>query len=170
MKYVYRETELSKKYQNIYLTARKSGNEKLCYIGTDKNYRIYTKDSYYDNISDMDALLELCIYPIYINGRHEIEQEVKKIITNMTNSNDILQIYQVFNLIMSQEIETRMYAEIPFVIDFSDCIPCLLKKKNELKDEMKNYNKNGFDKYRESIWDSIEKICRKSTLIQQYNM
>lgn len=103
MKYVYRETELSKKYQNIYLTARKSGNEKLCYIGTDKNYRIYTKDSYYDNISDMDALLELCIYPIYINGHHEIEQEVKKIITNMTNSNDILQIYQVFNLIMSQE-------------------------------------------------------------------
>ena len=46
MKYVYRETELSKKYQNIYLTARKSGNEKLCYIGTEKNYRIYTKDAY----------------------------------------------------------------------------------------------------------------------------
>jgi len=44
------------------------------------------------------------------------------------------------------------------------------KEKNELKDEMKNYNKNGLDKYRESIWDGIEKICRKSTLIQQYNM
>lgn len=170
MKYVYREKELSKKYQNIYLTARKDGNEKLCYIGIDKNYRIYTKDSYYDNISDMDALLELCIYPIYINGCHEIEQEVKKIIISMTNSNDILQIYQVFNLIMSQEIETKMYTEIPFVIDFSDCIPCLLKKKTELMDEMKNYNQNGFDKYRENIWDSIEKICRKSTLIQKYNM
>lgn len=47
----------------------------------------------------------------------------------MTNSNDILQIYQVFNLIMSQEIETKMYTEIPFEIDFADCIPCLLKKK-----------------------------------------
>ena len=71
---------------------------------------------------------------------------------------------------MSQEIETKMYTEIPFVIDFSDCIPCLLKKKTELMDEMKNYNQNGFDKYRENIWDSIEKICRKSTLIQKYNM
>ena len=70
MKYVYRETELSKKYQNIYLNARKDGNEILCYIGIDKRYRIYTKDSYYENISDMDALLELCIYPIYINGCH----------------------------------------------------------------------------------------------------
>ena len=29
---------------------------------------------------------------------------------------------------------------------------------------------NGFDKYRENIWDNIEKICRKSTLIQQCNM
>ena len=46
MKYVYRETELSKKYQNIYLNARKDGNEILCYIGIDKRYRIYTKDSY----------------------------------------------------------------------------------------------------------------------------
>lgn len=27
-----------------------------------QRYRIYTKDSYYENISDMDALLELCIY------------------------------------------------------------------------------------------------------------
>ena len=36
--------------------------------------------------------------------------------------------------------------------------------------EMKNYNQNGFDKYRENIWDNIEKICRKSTLIQQCNM
>ena len=122
------------------------------------------------NISDMDALLELCIYPIYINGCHEIEQEVKKIITSMTNSNDILQIYQVFNLIMSQKIETKMYTEIPFEIDFAYCIPCLLKKKNEFMNEMKNYNQNGFDKYRENIWDNIEKICRKSTLIQQCNM
>ena len=170
MKYVYRETELSKKYQNIYLNARKDGNEILCYIGIDKRYRIYTKDSYYENISDMDALLELCIYPIYINGCHEIEQEVKNIITSMTNSNDILQIYQVFNLIMSQEIETKMYTEIPFEIDFADCIPCLLKKKNEFMNQMKNYNQNGFDKYRENIWDNIEKICRKSTLIQQCNM
>ncbi len=88
----------------------------------------------------------------------------------MTNSNDILQIYQVFNLIMSQEIETKMYTEIPFEIDFADCIPCLLKKKNEFMNEMKNYNQNGFDKYRENIWDNIEKICRKSTLIQQCNM
>ena len=79
MKYVYRETELSKKYQNIYLNARKDGNEILCYIGIDKRYRIYTKDSYYENISDMDALLELCIYPIYINGCHEIEQELSLI-------------------------------------------------------------------------------------------
>ena len=31
--------------------------------------------------------------------------------------------------------------------------------------EMKNYNQNGFDKYRENVWDNIEKICRKSTLI-----
>ena len=54
---------------------------------------------------------------------------MKNIITSMTNSNDILQIYQVFNLIMSQEIETKMYMEIPFEIDFADCIPCLLKKK-----------------------------------------
>lgn len=83
----------------------------------------------------------------------------------MTNSNDILQIYQVFNLIMSQEIETKMYTEIPFEIDFVDCIPCLLKKKNEFMNEMKNYNQNGFDKYRENVWDNIEKICRKSTLI-----
>ena len=57
------------------------------------------------------------------------QQEVKNIITSMTNSNDILQIYQVFNLIMSQEIETKMYTEITFEIDFVDCIPCLLKKK-----------------------------------------
>lgn len=78
MKYVYRETELSKKYQNIYLNARKDGNEILCYIGIDKRYRIYTKDSYYENISDMDALLELCIYPIYINGKRQTMRQSLK--------------------------------------------------------------------------------------------
>ena len=52
MKYVYRETELSKKYQNIYLNARKDGNEILCYIGIDKRYRIYTCLLYTSDAAD----------------------------------------------------------------------------------------------------------------------
>lgn len=168
MKYIYKETELALKYQNIYLEAQKNKKEKECFTGIDKNYRIVTKDSYYENISDMDALLELCIYPIYLKGHKNIKNEVQKIVEDLANSDDVLQIFQVFNLIMSQEIEMRMYTDVPFVIDFSDKIECLLHRRKELQNEMRSYNKNGFDKFNESIWESTEKICRKSKLIQQY--
>lgn len=131
---------------------------------------LYNTVKHGTELLDVDAILHADFVIGYGFDNNEKLWKVYQNNESMTNSNDILQIYQVFNLIMSQEIETKMYTEIPFEIDFADCIPCLLKKKNEFMNEMKNYNQNGFDKYRENIWDNIEKICRKSTLIQQCNM
>lgn len=168
MKYIYKETNISLNYQNIYLKARKEKKELKCFIGIDKNYRVLSRDSYFDNISDMDIILESCIYPLYTKGYIEIKDEVQKIVESMINSNDVLQIFQVFNLIMSQEIEMRMYSNIPFQIDFSTNIDKLLEKKNELKLQMKNYKENGFERYNESMWDFVEKICRKSIFIRKY--
>lgn len=167
MEYEFKETPISSKYQNIYLEARKNGYEKYCFVGVDKKYRIITKDSYYDNISDMDILLELCIYPLYLKGYIEIKDEVQKIVEEMANSNDILQIFQVFNLIMSQEIEMKMYSNTPFQVDFSKVIDILFYKKNELQEQMKNYKENGFERFSESIWECIERICRKSKILKE---
>lgn len=168
MEYVVKKTQTALKYQNIYLEARKNKKEKYCFIGIDRGYKITTRDSYYDNITDMDALLELCIYPLYLRGYIEIKDEVQKIVEEMANSNDVLQIFQVFNLIMSQEIEMKLYSNIPFQIDFSKIVGILLHKKNELQEQMKNYRENGFERFKESIWDCVERICRKSKFLEGY--
>lgn len=168
MEYIYRENMITLKYQNIYLEARKDGRAKDCFIGIDKRYRIVSKDSYYDNISDMDSILEFCIYPLYLKGYSLIKEEVERIVSEMTDSNDVIQIFQVFNLIMSQEIEERMYSNIPVEIDFSSLMENLMEKKDELEMQMKEYKENGFDRFHESIWESIERICRKSQCIKKY--
>lgn len=168
MKYIYRENTLSLKYQSIYLEARKNNRAKDCFIGIDKRYRIISKDSYYDNISDMDSILELCIYPLYLKGYTFIKEEVEIIVKEMINSNDVIQIFQVFNLIMSQEIESKLYSNIPFQIDFSRNMKDLFEKCERLEKQMRVYKENGFDRFHESIWSCIERICRKSEIIKKY--
>lgn len=168
MEYKYKETLLASKYQSIYLEARRKKQELLCLIGTDKHYRMVTKESYYDNISDMDAVLELCIYPIYIKGNTEIKDELQELIKEMVKSDDVLQIFQVFNLMISQEIASRIYSNIPFEINFSEVIDTLFNKKNELEEEMKKYKENGFERFNGVIWEDIERICKKSKVIKAY--
>lgn len=168
MEYKCKETPLALKYQSIYLEARRKKQELLCLIGTDKNYRIVTKGSYYDNISDMDTVLELCIYPLYIKGNTEIKDELQELIKQMTSSDDVLQIFQVFNLIMSQEIESTTYSNIPFEINVLEIIDTLLNKKSALEEKIKNYKENGFERFGGEIWRNIENICENSVTIQTY--
>lgn len=168
MGYALNETPLSLKYQAIYLAAEKENEAIQCFTGVDKEYRITTRDSYYSDISDMDSVLELCIYPLYEKGNTEIKDRLQKIIEEMANSDDVLQIFQVFNLIMAQDIAIKLNSSIPFEIDFSTIMETLLQKKATLEEEMKNYQDNGFDRFRESIWDCIERICKKSKLLKEY--
>ena len=116
----------------------------------------------------MDLLLEFCIYPLYLKGYSLIKEEVERIVREMIDSNDVIQIFQVFNLVMSQEIEARMYSNIPVEIDFSGIMEKLIEKKDELEMQIKEYKENGFDRFHESIWESIERICRKSQCIKKY--
>ena len=169
MKYVIKNDEIALKYQNKYLEARKNKKEKYCFIGIGKGYKMTIRDSYYDNITDMEVLLEWCLYPLYLKGYTEIKDEVQKIVEEMVNSNDVLQIFQVFNLIMSQEIEMSLYFNIPFQIDFSKIAGILLQKKNELQEQIKNYRKNGFERFKNAvIWKSIENICESSKVLKGY--
>lgn len=168
MEFKFIDTEISLKYQDIYLKARKKRKEKLCFTGKDKKYRFTLRDSYFDTITDTDVLLQYCLYPLYMKGYTEIKDEVQAIVKEMASSINVIEIYQVFSLIMSQEIKESTYSNIPFKIDFKEIIEKLLNRKNQLKVDMQNYKDNGFDRFGQSIWNYIETICENSTVIKEF--
>lgn len=167
MEYTYKESPMSIKYQNIYIKAREKNEQVKCYTGIEKEYRMINRESYYDNITDTEILLENCLYPIFNQEGGKVLLEINRIIDQMIDSDDVIQIFQVFNLIISQEIEMRLYSNLPFIIDFSDKLDRLFTKKSKLEYDLKTYKEYGFDMFKESIWEVIERICRKSQLLQQ---
>ncbi|MCM1494869.1 MAG: NAD glycohydrolase inhibitor [Bacteroides sp.] len=162
--YVYREIWLTTKCQEKYLEARKNGQAKQCFIGRERQYRMTERDSYYTDISDMNVVLLYCIYPLHVNGHTEIREEVQEIIKEMAESRDVLQIYQVFSLIVSQEIKKDIYSNLPVEIDFSEVLDTLFAKRVELEEEMKAYKLDGVN----SVWKRINDICKGSKTIQEY--
>ena len=168
MKYTLANTQLMNKYKNIYQVAQRENDEKKCLVGSDKKYRITTKDSYFDNISDPDAIYEYCLYPLYLDGNIEIKNQIQEKLLEMANSNDVLEIFQVYNFIMSQDILCRIYTEVSFLIDFSNIIQILTSRMSTYEQEMKDYRKNGFEQYKESLWDNIQRIIRKSSTLKKY--
>ncbi len=168
MKYTLQNTQLIEKYKKIYLEAEREKIEKKCLMGTEAKYRISIKDSYFDNISDTDSIFEYCLYPLYMDGDTDIKIRIQKMLLEMASSDDVLEIFQVYNFIISQDILCKIYSEIPFVIDFSSIIETLLKYKDRYEQKMKEYKENGFDRYKESLWDNVERIQRKSNTIKRY--
>lgn len=103
-----------------------------------------------------------------MDGDTNIKVRIQKMLLEMASSDDVLEIFQVYNFIMSQDILCKIYSEVPFVIDFSSIIETLLKYKDRYEQKMKEYKENGFDRYKESLWDNVERIQRKSNTIKQY--
>lgn len=167
MKYEIDNIALMERYKSIYEKAESDNNVIQCIIGIDSRYRIITKDSYFQNISDTDAIFEYCIYPVYLSGDVGIKERIEKKFMEMSNSNDVLEVFQVFRFIMSQDMLCKIYEEIPFIIDFSSVIKVLMMRKGSYENEMKTYKKNGFEVYKESLWDNIQRIIRKSNTFKR---
>ncbi len=168
MKYSVPNANLVNKYKNLFQDLEKGKNDKKCLIGSDIRYRITIQDSYFHNISDTDVIFEYCLYPLYVNGDIDIKNRIQKRLLEMANASDVLEVFQVYNFIMSQDMLCRIYTDVPFMIDFSDIINTLISKMGSYEQDMKEYRANGFDSYRESLWDNVQRILRKSVTLKKY--
>ena len=168
MIYTLPNIQLIDKYTYMYRKAEKDNKEKECLIGNNIKYRITTKDSYFVNISDTDAIYEYCLYPLYVNGDVKIKDNIQNRLLEMANSSDVLEIFQVYNFIISQDMLCKIYTKVPFLIDFSDIIKILVMRRPIYEQAMKIYRENGFERYRESLWDNVQRISRKSATLKKY--
>ena len=173
--FVYKDTPISSTFQKIYMDALKINNVKKCLTGVDPKFRINEKSSYFTDISDTDTIFMYCIYPLYYNGYTDIKSDFEKILLEMAYSDDIIEVFQVYNFILSQDhicgknYEAPLYDDIPFTIDFSEIIKVLFMR-NE-------FYKNAIDLVKAEcggnfliceMWRITQNIINRSPTIQQY--
>lgn len=168
MEYKVLNKDLVDKYIRIYQNAKNDGNEIQCLIGIDSRYRMTTRDSYLDCMTDPDVVFEYCLYPMYLSGDTGVKKDIEEELIKMSNSNDVLEVFQAFRFVMSQDMLNKVYINIPFLVDFTEISKILMARINEFEAEMKNYEQGNVDIYGDSLWDEVERIIRKSTTFKTY--
>ena len=75
-----------------YKKAIENYRELDAFLGTDAEYRIGHRDSYYQDITDVHILLEYSLYPIYVEGDFDIPDRISDILKELASSQDIIHI------------------------------------------------------------------------------
>ena len=163
-----KDTNLSKVYQSIYLKAESLKDIKKYLLGKEKEFRINTRDSYFCDISDTDVLLKYCLYPLHFNGYINVVNDIFMLLLKMANSDNVLEVFQVYSFIASQEKFVESYIDVPFVLDFTEVLDILYEHRKYHKSLFENYKGEEFNTFGLSLWNIVVNICDNSISIQNY--
>ena len=95
----------SKDYQsfiNFYRNVMEEGKEEEAFLGTNPKYRIWQRDSYELDSTDILVLMEYCLYPLYVEGDKDIARRTFDILKEFSSSNDLMRLKKVMKYISIQ--------------------------------------------------------------------
>lgn len=162
----------SKDYQsfiNFYRNVMEEGKEEEAFLGTNARYRIRQRDSYEVDNTDIDVLMEYCLFPLYAEGDKDIAKRTFDILKDFSLSIDLMRLKKVTQYISIQNRFLIEYSNLPFVIETDELVINVIESISRLSDEQKRawtYQSlcNVLDRnslYRRCDEEKVEKILKE---------
>ena len=127
-------------YQNFvkhYLKVMREGKEAEAFLGEDIRYRFQQRNSMITEYTDIQVLLEYCLFPLYIESDKDIERRTFEILKEFSLSIDEKKIWQVTEYLLIQDFVLAEYKPLPFEIDTRKLVPLILDTIEKLPNELK---------------------------------
>jgi len=156
-------------FVNFYRDTMREGKEEEAFLGTNPKYRIWQRDSYELDSTDILVLMEYCLYPLYMEGDRDIARRTFDILKEFSLSNDLMRLKKVTKYISIQRRWLRKYTSLPFVIETDELVRNIIESISKLLDEQKRtytYERlcNVLDRsplYRQCDEEKVEKILKE---------
>ena len=129
-----------KDYQNFvkdYREIMKEGKEAEAFLGEDIRYRFQQRNSMITEYTDIQVLMEYCLFPLYVEGDKDIEKRTFEILKEFSLSIDEKKIWQVTEYLLLQDFVLAEYKPLPFEIDTRKLVPLILDTIEKLPSELK---------------------------------
>ena len=147
----------------------REGKEEEAFLGTNPKYRIWQRDSYELDSTDIGVLMEYCLYPLYVEGDRDIARRTFNILKYFSLSVDLVKLDKVTDYISMQGSRLRRYTSLPFVIETDELVRNIIESISKLSDEQKRtytYERlcNVLDRsplYRQCDEEKVEKILKE---------
>ena len=154
---------------NFYRNVMDEGKEEEAFLGTNPKYRIWQRDSYELDSTDILVLMEYCLYPLYMEGDRDIARRTFNILKYFSLSVDLVKLDKVTDYISMQGSRLRRYTSLPFVIETDELVRNIIESISKLSDEQKRtytYERlcNVLDRsplYRQCDEEKVEKILKE---------
>ena len=127
-------------YQNFvkdYREIMKEGKEAEAFLGEDIRYRFQQRNSMITEYTDIQVLMEYCLFPLYVEGDKDIEKRTFEILKEFSLSIDEKKIWQVTEYLLLQDFILAEYKPLPFEIDTRKLVPLILDTIEKLPNELK---------------------------------
>ena len=154
---------------NFYRNVMREGKEAEAFLGTDAKYRIWQRDSYELDSTDILVLMDYCLFPLYVEGDEDIAKRTFDILKEFSLSNDLMRLKKVTKYISIQSRWVKKYTSLPFVIETDELVRNIIESISKLSDEQKHtytYERlcNVLDRsplYRQCDEEKVEKILKE---------
>ena len=151
---------------NFYRNVMEEGKEEAAFLGTNPKYRIWQRDSYELDSTDIGVLIEYCLFPLYAEGDENIAKRTFEILKDFSLSNDLMKLKKVTQYISNQKWFVTNYYDIPFVIETDELVRNIIESSSHLSDDQKRtYTYEGLcnvldrnPEYRQCDEEKVEKI------------
>ena len=154
---------------NFYRNVMEEGKEEEAFLGTNPKYRIWQRDSYELDSTDIGVLIEYCLFPLYAEGDENIAKRTFEILKDFSLSNDLMKLKKVTQYISNQKWFVTNYYDIPFVIETDELVRNIIESTSHLSDDQKRtYTYEGLcnvldrnPEYRQCDEEKVEKILKE---------
>lgn len=168
-KYELPEPKDYQSFINFYRNVMEEGKEEEAFLGTNARYCIRQRDSYEVDSTDIDVLMESCLFPLYAEGDRDIARRTFDILKDFSLSIDLMRLKKVTQYISIQNRFLIEYSNLPFVIETDELVINVIESISRLSDEQKRawtYQSlcNVLDRnslYRQCDEERIEKILKE---------
>lgn len=135
--YKLKNKENYKHFAKHYLEVMREGKEAEAFLGKDIRYRFQQRNSMITEYTDIQVLLEYCLFPLYVGGDKDIERRTFEILKELSLSIDEKKIWQVTEYLLLQDFILAEYKPLPFEIDTRKLVPLILDTIEKLPNELK---------------------------------
>ena len=141
--YNLKNKENYKHFVKHYLEVMREGKEAEAFLGEDVRYRFQQRNSMITVYTDIQVLLEYCLFPLYIEGDKDIARRTFEILKDFSLSIDLVKLDKVTDYISMQGSRLRRYTSLPFVIEADELVRNIIESTSHLLGEQKRTDENG---------------------------
>ncbi|MWV55920.1 NAD glycohydrolase toxin immunity factor [Streptococcus zhangguiae] len=153
--------DIDSRRRELYMKARSENSLSKVFLGID-NYIIHSRDSYFQEITDIVVLIERCLYPLFLMGDKSIPDEVKNILITFSKSNRLVELYQVVSFINYQKESPLFPKEFAFSIDFQSMLPDIVEGINNI--DIMTLTTD----FEKKLYTFIQNMLRTTPIIRNY--